>query len=246
MLSSPIWPILAGPFAGSLLGVLVRRLPRGQPVVLARSACEDCGRRLRPLELVPVLSYAALGGRCAGCGARIAPEHLAIELAAIVPPASAVLAGLSGAALWTACGLGWTLLALAWIDWRHLRLPDALTLPLLLAGLATTAWLDPEALTEHALAAALGYGALRLLSVTYRALRGRSGLGEGDAKLMAAIGAWQGLAGLSDTLLLGALLGLAYGLARMVARGGRLSDRIPLGPFLAVAAWIAQLVLLRV
>ncbi len=236
---------MAGPFVGSFLAVLVRRLPRGEPVALARSACEHCGRRLAPLELVPIASYLALRGRCAGCGGAIAAEHLHIELAATALAASAAASGSDARLLWTSCGFGWALLALSWIDWRHLRLPDGLTLPLLLAGLAATAWLDPDEITSHALAAAIGYAALRLLAAGYRSIRGRSGLGEGDAKLLAAIGAWQGLPGLSQALLGGALLGLGYGLTRAWLRRGRLSDAIPFGPFLAAAAWATQLVLLH-
>ena len=240
-LSSWLWPILAGPFVGSLLGVLVRRLPRGEPVAMARSACESCGRRLGPLELVPIVSYAVLRGRCAGCGARIAPEHLLIEVAAAALAASAAASGLRDAGLWAGCTFGWVLLALAWIDWRHFRLPDVLTLPLVLAGLAATAWLDQPALTEHALGAAFGYGALRLVAAAYRLLRGRAGLGEGDAKLLAAIGAWLGFRGLSDALLAGAVLGLLYGLARARVQRASLSSPIPFGPFLAIAAWFSLL-----
>ena len=240
-----IWPILAGPFVGSFLGVLVRRLPRGQPVAAARSACEHCARRLGHLELIPIASYAALRGRCAGCGGAIAAEHLHIELAATALAASTAASGADAGLLWTSCGFGWALLALSWIDWRHLRLPDALTLPLLLAGLAATAWLDPEEIAGHALAAAIGYAALRLLAVAYRALRGRSGLGEGDAKLLAAIGAWQGLPGLSQALLVGALAGLGYGLSRAGLRRGSLADAIPFGPFLAAGAWATQLLRLH-
>ena len=99
--------------------------------------------------------------------------------------------------LWADCVFGWMLLALAWIDWTHLRLPDVLTLPLLLAGLGATALLDPDDATDHALAAAIGYAALRLVSFGYLKLRGREGLGAGDAKLLAAAGgvAWAGRAG---------------------------------------------------
>ena len=239
-----IWPILAGPFVGSFLGVLVRRLPHGESVALARSACEHCGRRLRPLELIPIASYLALRGRCAGCGGAIAAEHLHIELAATALAASAMVCGADAGLLWASCGFGWALLALSWIDWRHLRLPDVLTLPLLLAGLAATAWLDPDEITAHALAAAIGYAALRLLAAGYQAIRGRSGLGEGDAKLLAAIGAWQGLPGLSHALLLGAVLGLGYGLSRACLRRSSFADAIPFGPFLAAAAWATQLMTL--
>ena len=244
-LASGVWPILAGPFVGSLLGVLVRRLPAGRPVAIARSACESCGRELGPLELVPIVSYLAQRGRCASCGARIAPQHLAIELAATAVAVWAVAAGGTGAVLWATCGFGWALLALGLIDWQHFRLPDVLTLPLLLAGLGCTAWLDPLALPDHALAGVLGYGLFRLVAAGYRRVRGRAGLGEGDAKLIGAIGAWLGLQGLPQTLLIGAGLGLLFGIARAALRRGRLADAIPFGPFLAAAAWLSRLYLTK-
>ncbi len=242
-LDSWILPVAAGPFAGSLSGVLVRRLPLGRPVAIARSACEDCGRVLSPAQLVPVVSYLWLRGRCAGCGSRIAPQHLYLELAATALAGWAAVSGLRGAGLWATSLFGWSLLALACIDWRHFRLPDALTLPLLLAGLGMTAWLQPAALTGHALASAGGYGLFRLVAATYRRARGHVGLGEGDAKLMAAIGAWLGIAGLSHTLLVGALLGLLLATSRGALRRGGLATPIPFGPCLAAGAWICSLYL---
>lgn len=234
------FPIIVSPAVGSFLGVLVRRLPAGRPIAWARSACESCGHTLAPRELLPVLSYVWQRGRCRRCGGRIAPAHLAIELLAVAVALSAAAFDAEPMALWADCVLGWALLTLAWIDWIHLRLPDALTLPLLLAGLAATALLDPAAVTDHAAAAALGYAALRLLALGYRAWRGRDGLGGGDAKMLAAAGAWVGVAGLGPTVLLAALAG--FGVA--VIRGGRLQATtvIPFGACLALGCWIVRLV----
>ena len=239
LMSPVVLPLIAAPFVGSFLGVLVRRLPEGRPVALDRSRCESCGHGLGPLELIPMASYLIQCGRCRHCGAAIAPGHLWIELAALLVPASAGLAEADPAWLWADCALGWALLALGWIDWTHLRLPDVITLPLLLAGLAATALLDPAMATDHALAAAFGYGALRMVAALYRRWRGRDGLGLGDAKLLAASGAWVGLAGLGPTLLIAAIAGLGAG----VLRGGRLRAHtvVPLGTCLAVGTWIARL-----
>jgi len=236
-------PVLAAPFVGSLLGVLVRRLPAGKPVGMARSACETCGRVLGPADLAPIISYLALRGRCRGCGAPIAPMHLAIELAAVAVAAWAASVD-SGGALWAGCVLGWTLLALAWIDHATFWLPDLLTLPLILAGLAATWWLQPWALTDHAIGAAAGYAALRLVSWTYETLRRRDGLGEGDAKLLAAAGAWLGWQALPPVLIGAAVAGLvAAGLSMLLGRRVTAATALPFGPPLAAATWIVWLYL---
>lgn len=235
-------PLLAAPFVGSFLGVLARRLPLGQPVMIARSRCESCGGALSPWELAPIVSYLIQRGRCRQCGGSIAPAHLAIELAATLVAAWAATTDTDPGWLWADCALGWTLLALAWIDWVHLRLPDALTLPLVLGGLGATALLDPAETTGHALAAAIGYAAFRLIARGYRALRGREGLGTGDAKLLAASGAWVGVAGLSPVVLAAAVAGLVVAVVR-TGRAGRLSatTMVPFGPCLALATWLVRL-----
>jgi leader peptidase (prepilin peptidase)/N-methyltransferase len=234
-------PLLVSPLVGSLLGVLAMRLPEGRPVVLARSECDHCHARLRPWELVPIVSYLACRGRCRRCGTRIGLAHLLVELAA---PAIALVATLAAtlvyrdpdpAWLWSACMLGWCALVLGWIDWTHQRLPDSLTLPLLLAGLLSTWLRDPAALGLHALACVAGYLAFRLIALAYRLLRGRDGLGAGDAKLLAAGGAWLGLAPLPWMVLAGSIATLFLAVATGRVRGG---DAVPFGPGLAAALWV--------
>ncbi len=231
--------LVVAPFIGSFVGVIVRRLPAGRPIAWGRSQCETCGHILSPRDLVPILSFLWLRGRCRSCAARIAPDHLGLELAAIAVAASAAWGEPDAATLWADCGLGWTLLALACIDWTHLRLPDVLTLPLLLAGLAATAALDPVAAPDHAAAAAIGYIAMRLLAVGYRLWRGRDGLGGGDAKMLAASGAWVGLAGLGPLILVAALAAIAV----TALRAGRLRANtvVPFGTFLALGTWLVRL-----
>jgi len=246
----PDWPstssvtaVLIAPFVGSFLGVLVRRLPVDRPVALARSACESCGHVLGPRDLVPLASYLWLRGHCRYCAARIAPAHFAMEAACLAIAAVAMLVDArDDTRAWAGCVLGWTLLALAWIDWTHMRLPDVLTLPLVLAGLAAIWMLDPDAAADHAAAAILGYLAFRLIAAAYRWRRGREGLGQGDAKLLAAAGAWVGLAGLPGVLLGAALLGLALAAIRWL-RGERIGAEtaMPFGPCLALATWLVWL-----
>lgn len=140
------------------------------------------------------------------------------------------------------CLLGWTLLALAWIDWRSMRLPDALTLPLLLAGLLAT-WLDrPGDLPAHLLGALAGFAAFALVGWLYRRLRGQEGLGLGDAKLLAAGGAWLGWEGLASVVLLGCATAALSLLPRHLA-GHRLSrhSALAFGPWLALGIWLVWL-----
>lgn len=235
-------PIVIAPFVGSFLGVVVQRVPERRPIVISRSACAGCGSPLRPHELVPLLSFVWQRGRCRHCSAPIGWFHPAIEGAALTISVWSMLTEATQPAIWTTCLLGWTLLTLACIDIRCFRLPDLLTLPLLLAGLGLTASLAPDQLFLHALGAACGYGALRGIALTYRMLRRREGLGAGDAKLLAAAGAWLGIGALSDVVLFAAVTGLAWAAACGVAgRQVRSTTALPFGPCLALGFWLAWL-----
>lgn len=233
--------LVAAPVIGSFLGVVIERLPEGRPIVWARSQCDVCGIRLAPRDLVPLISWLRTGGRCRHCGARLGWFHPAIELAALAVAVIELSLDPLPRALF-GCLLGWSLLALAAIDLRRWLLPDVLTLPLLLAGLAVTAVLTPDALFDHGVAAAFGYLALRFIGRVYRGVRRREGLGGGDAKLLAAAGAWVGVAALTQLLLLAALTGLAAALLLRL-RGVAMSrySALPFGPFLALATWILWL-----
>jgi leader peptidase (prepilin peptidase)/N-methyltransferase len=174
-------------------------------------------------------------------GARIGPALLiAVAVAAVALWAAAVDAG--WIRLVVDCALGWSLLALAWIDWQRMRLPDLLTLPLLVVGLVATVLEIPDELPGSIIGAVVGYAALRLIDWGYRGLRGREGLGQGDAKLLAAGGAWLGWEALPWVVLLAAAIGLALALFHR-ARGVALTREtaLPFGPPLALAIWIVRL-----
>ncbi len=234
--------LAAAPFIGSFLGTLVLRLPEGRPVGFARSACPACGHALSARDMLPLVGRALLGARCRHCAAPIPRFYPAMELAALGVALWAWTEA-SGAALLASCLLGWGLLALALIDRRHFLLPDALTLPMIGLGLGATALLDPAGLVAHALAAAAGWACFAGLALLYRRLRGREGLGLGDAKLLAAGGAWLGPAGLPGAVLAAALLGLAEALAVRLAGGAPLEagQRIAFGTWLAAGIWLVWL-----
>ena len=137
-----LWPVLASPFIGSFLGVLVTRLPHGRPIVIGRSACDHCGHALGPADLVPIASWLALRGRCRYCDAKITTLPLIIEVGAVLVAVWAASVS-GGLALWAGCVLGWMLLTLAAIDFRDGILPDVLTLPLIALGLVATYFFGP-------------------------------------------------------------------------------------------------------
>lgn len=239
---------LLGACVGSFLATLARRAPEGwRGMAWGRSRCPTCRHPLAAVELVPLLSWLRQRGRCRHCGGTISPWYPGVEAAAaaigglaaaLLPPAEAAAAAL----------LGWWLLALATIDLVAWILPDRLTLPLIAAGLLLAfagegAGLPAPATPASALAgAALGYLSLAAIAWGYRKLRGREGLGLGDAKLFAAAGAWLGAERLPIVLLTAALIGLAQ--AALARTRLRADTAVPFGPALAAAFWLAYLLAL--
>ena len=234
--------LAAAPFAGSFMALLAVRLPARQPVGWVRSACPRCGAVLRPLELIPLLSWLALKGRCSHCGGAISWFYPALEVAALVAAlwAWAVVGG--GALLWLTAFWGWVLLGLAAADARETILPDALTLPLIPAGLGVTWWLAAAQIGWSFAGIAAGLGLVGGLRALY-AWRGQSEpLGLGDAKFLAAIGAWLHLDGLISALLWAALSGLVFALlSGRLKRRADLKRALPFGPFLSLGAWLTWL-----
>ena len=233
-----------GAICGSFIAALVIRWPEGRSVMHGRSACDACGRTLRPHELVPIVSFSLQRGRCRGCGARIDPRHLRIELAALAigAIAGAVAPGAAGIA---GAVFGWLLLALAALDIVAFWLPDRLTALLAVAGLAGgAAGLSPD-LGDRLVGGVAGYGALAAVAWGYRMWRGREGMGGGDPKLMGAIGLWLGWRMLPAILVIASLVGLGIVLvARLAGRPIARDTALPFGALLGVAAypaWIAMI-----
>lgn len=234
--------LVLGAIVGSFLATVLIRWPRGETAVSGRSRCDACGAPLRARELVPLVSWAAQRARCRRCGARIDARHLAVEIAAAAIGLVALVAHPLPLAAVTAL-LGWWLLLIALLDQEHHWLPDRLTLPLVPLGLlAGWAGFGP-ALGDRAIGAAAGFAALEAIRLGYRRLRGREGMGGGDPKLLAGIGAWVGALQLPFILLGAGLLGLAAVLL-MRRRGERVTgtSRLPLGALMAIAAWAVWLI----
>lgn len=210
------------------------------------SACPSCGRRIEPWENIPVVSFLWLRGRCAGCRTRISRRYPIVEAAAGL--LSLVVAYRFGPTwqLLAALPFTWTLLALSLIDIDHKLLPDAMTLPLLWAGLLLALvsvaggpiFVD---LRASVIGAAAGYLSLWLVYQLFKLATGKEGMGYGDFKLLGALGAWLGWQLLPLVILLSAAVGAVVGSVMLFAAGRSRQTPIPFGPYLAAAGWIALL-----
>jgi len=251
---------LLGLLIGSFINVVIYRLPimleriwqaqisesRSEPssetfnLAVPRSRCPTCSAQLSALENVPVLSYLALRGRCRHCKSAIPRRYLLVELGASLISVLIVMTfGYTLSAL-AYLIFSWCLLTLSLIDLDHYLLPDDITLPLLWLGLlvsATGLGLPEVSLSDSVVGAAAGYISLWSLFWAFLFATGKEGLGYGDFKLLAALGAWLGWQALLPILLLSSLTGAVIGLA-LIAFGGRERGApLPFGPFLAVAGF---------
>jgi leader peptidase (prepilin peptidase)/N-methyltransferase len=232
---------IVGAAIGSFLNVCIYRLPRGGSVVWPASACESCGRELSWFENVPVVSWAALGGRCRTCKAPLSIRHPILEV---------MTAAMFGAAAWyygpglllvSRLAFGCALLVLFAIDLEHHLLPNVITLPGIAVGfgfsfVTDTGWLP------SLMGIMVGGGGLWLVAEAYYRLRREEGLGMGDVKMLAMIGAFIGWKLALMTLMLASLAGSAVGIALIAARKGNLKYALPFGTFLAVGAAVAATV----
>jgi leader peptidase (prepilin peptidase)/N-methyltransferase len=254
---------IVGLAIGSFLNVVIHRLPRmmeaewraqcaelegREPpkaerydLLAPRSHCPACGKRLRAIDNIPVVSYLLLRGKCAFCGARISPRYPIVE--ALTAVLSALVAwrfgwGVAGA---LALVLLWTLIALTFIDADTTFLPDDLTLPLLWLGLIANLWNTFAPLHDAVIGAVAGYLILWSIYWLFKLVTGKEGMGYGDFKLLAALGAWLGWKMLLPIILLSSIVGAVVGIVLIaLARRGR-DIPIPFGPYLAAAGFIVLL-----
>ena len=251
--------VVLGLAAGSFVNVVASRLPRmmeaawraecreiaedgaaphGTPrfdLVHPPSACPACGHRISVLENIPVLSYLVLGGRCSACRWRIPARYPVVEVCGAVVAGTAALHFGYGMAAAGACLLGWGLLAAGVVDVETRLLPDSITLALLWSGLAFNLPGTFAPLGDCVIGAIAGYGVLWVVHHAFRLATGREGMGHGDFKLLAALGAWLGWQALPTLVVLASLAGAATGIA-LAARGRASRDtRLAFGPFLAAS-----------
>lgn len=225
---------------GSFLNVVIHRLPRGGSLVSPGSRCPSCGYDLGPLDNIPVLSYVMLAGRCRSCRARISPRYPLVEIAT------------AGLFLAHYAIFGWTpllavrllfaasMVALFAIDLEHHLLPDAITLPGIVAGLLASLWLPPG-IRDALIGALVGGGVLWLIGEAYYRYSGEEGMGGGDVKMLAMIGAFLGWELVIVTLVFSSIAGSLIGVLLIVTRRGGMKYALPYGTFLSIAALVASL-----
>lgn len=244
--ASAIWAAIygvAGAIIGSFVAALVLRWLDDRSVLAGRSACDHCGKTLRAWELVPVVSFVLLRGRCARCRKAIDPVHWRIEaIAALIGVSAGWVAGADG---WTGALFGWTLLALGALDALAFWLPDRLTAWAAGAGVLTGLLGHAPSPGERIVGGLVGFVGLWAIAEGYRRWRGREGMGGGDPKLLGAIGLWLGWRMLPGVLLAACVIGLGFVAVRHLL-GQRASgqDMVPLGLLLALAAYPAWLLMI--
>jgi leader peptidase (prepilin peptidase) / N-methyltransferase len=228
------------------LGKAIEALP-ALGIATPRSRCPSCGHAIRWFENLPVISWLALRGRCSACGSRIAARYPLVELATGL--LFATIAWRLGpqpiALLW--CAVTAVLLALALIDWDTTLLPDAMTLPLLWAGLVAAAWgwLPGFSLAQALWGAVVGYLSLWSVYWLFKLATGKEGMGYGDFKLLAALGAWLGAPAILPIVLMASVLGAIVGIGMKATGSLREGRYVPFGPFLAGGGLVVILVGVR-
>ena len=255
---------LLGLIVGSFLNVLVWRLPTmlerewraqalevlGMPAEPAgptynlmhpSSCCPHCNHPIRPWENIPLLSYLFLRGRCAHCQGAISPRYPLTELACALISAWVAWRFGFGCQAGAVLVLSWGLLAMSLIDADHQLLPDVLVMPLLWLGLIVNGFGLLTTLPEALWGAVIGYMSLWSVFWLFKLVTGKDGMGHGDFKLLALLGAWGGWQILPMTLLMSSLVGVVVGLILMRLRKSHASAPMPFGPYLAIAGWIALL-----
>jgi leader peptidase (prepilin peptidase) / N-methyltransferase len=234
--------------AGAAPATVATPAPPRFSLITPGSACPSCKTPIKPWQNIPVISWLVLRGRCAACRTRISARYPAVELATGVLSAWAAWHFGFGTPAACALLLTWALIALTGIDIDHQLLPDSITLPLMWAGLLAAVAIGPVARStlpvsaqEALIGAMAGYVSLWLVFHAFRLITGKEGMGYGDFKLFAALGAWLGWKLLPLIILVSAASGALLGIAMILLRGRDRAAPIPFGPYLAAAGWLAMM-----
>jgi leader peptidase (prepilin peptidase)/N-methyltransferase len=237
-----LWLIFAGLFGaciGSFLNVVIYRLPLGQSIVSPPSRCPKCGSRLQWYDNVPIIGWALLGGRCRKCRNPISIQYPIVELITALLFVLVVWLTPPGPLLVTRLLLVCILIVLFGIDLEHQILPNAITLPGIIAGLLLSL-IAPPGLRDALIGVVVGAGILYAIAWGYYLWRREEGLGMGDVKMLAMIGAFLGWKAVLVTLVLSSFSGAVIGVALIAAQRGSMKFALPFGTFLAIGAVVAM------
>lgn len=233
-----VYSALFGLILGSFMNVCIYRIPLKKSIVSPSSSCPECGEKIRFYDNIPLISYLLLLGKCRHCGTTLAWHYPIVE----------ALAGFFSVALFIRYGLSYQyflymlftsiLLIISFIDLHHKIIPDVLSLPGIIAGWAASFVLGTVTWLDSLIGIVAGGGALFLVAVIYERITGREGMGGGDIKLLAMIGAWMGWRHLHLIILISSLTGAIVGVLCLLMAGKGLRVRIPFGPFLSLGAVI--------
>ena len=206
-----------------------------------RSRCGQCGHQISALENIPILSYLLLGGKCSACKAQISPQYPLVELFTAI--ASIVVGWHFGVTLQAVAALllTWSLIALSGIDIGHKLLPDSITLPLLWLGILLSLFEVYVDLQASVIGAMAGYLSLWTVFMLFKLITGKEGMGHGDFKLLAALGAWLGWQPLFIVILTSSAVGAVVGITLILLKRSERGTQIPFGPYLAAAGWMTLL-----
>ena len=233
--------VVLGLSVGSFLNVCIYRLPRGDSLAYPPSRCPRCGKRLAWYDNIPVVSWLALRGRCRQCQAPISPQYPIIEALTAILAVVVVLMTPPGVLLASRLIFTVMLIVLFMIDLEHQILPNVITLPGIVIGLGFSVFTPPGPI-DSLLGALLGAGILYAIAAAYYALRKEEGMGMGDVKMLAMIGAFLGWRSVLLTLIMASFAGSVVGVAMMSLQRGGMKYALPFGTFLAIGAFIAMLV----
>lgn len=256
---------LLGMCVGSFLNVVIYRLPKMMHqdwqkqccelldiknkkveeqqfnLIFPGSSCPACQHKITALENIPVISYLFLKGRCKSCNTKISPQYPLIEI--LTGLTTAYIAWHFGFSLQTlfAVLLTWALICLSVIDLEHSLLPDDITLPFMWLGLACNIFGIFTDMSSSLIGAMLGYSVLWLIFMSFKVITGKEGMGYGDFKLLALLGAWLGWQSLPLIILLSSITASIIGIAMIIFKGRDKAAAFPFGPYLAIAGWITLL-----
>jgi leader peptidase (prepilin peptidase)/N-methyltransferase len=235
-----------GACVGSFLNVVIHRLPRKESLLRPGSRCPDCREPIRPWDNVPVISWLLLRGRCRACGERISFRYPFVELltAVLFMAAGRFIAEPTGLAV--ALVFATAMIAVTFIDLDHMIIPDVITLPGTLLGLAAAFAGLVVGPLDALLGVLIGAGGLLFIATGYRAATGREGLGGGDVKLLAMVGAFLGPVGAFLTILIGSVSGTLFATWFMLRTGKGRTAELPFGTFLAPGAVVVMFVGTRI